>query len=97
MAFLHNNIDPRIAEISIGGQIIKEARQILFTPTHNGMIDREPSEIKADGKVYCYDNHRGELYKILVQLIDDHHLKAESQNGKCSGSESFQKPYNYER
>jgi hypothetical protein len=100
LAFLHNNIDVTQGEISVGGDLNNgQSGIIFFQPTHSGNIGREPSEVKADGLVYCYDasgmmNGQG---KFLVQLVDDHHLKAEIQKGVCSGGETLQKPFNYER
>jgi len=94
-SFLHWNIDPTYAEIGNAGEITSgQSDQIMFLPKYSGTIDREPSEVKADGKVYCY-NFRGG--KILTQLIDDRHLKLEYQSDPCEKLETFTKHYNYER
>ena len=100
IAFLHNNIDVNQGEVSIGGDLAEgKAATIFFTPMHAGTIDREPSEIKNDGKIYCYnaENNWQISGKILVQLIDDYNIKAEHQSGTCSSNESFKNSFEYER
>ncbi len=102
-SFLHWNIDPTYTEIGNAGEITDgQSGQIQFIANHSGTIDREPSEVKADGKVYCYNYHVAEegqqsSGKILTQLVDDRHLKLEYQSGNCETVETFTKPYNYER
>jgi len=94
-SFLHWNIDPTYAEIGNAGEISNgNPDQITFLPKHSGTIDREPSEVRADGKVYCYNFRSG---KILTELVDDRHLKLEYQSGSCEMLETFTKFYNYER
>lgn len=102
-SFLHWNIDPAYAEMGNAGEITNgQAGQLYFVAKHSGTIDREPSEVKADGIIYCYnyDRAKTELQtngKILAQLIDDKHLKLEYQSGICGVVETFTKPFNYER
>jgi len=99
-AFLHNNIDPKIGEISVGGDLMEgRSRQIFFGPKFEGLIDREPSHVRADNKVYCYNffDDYEKSSKIIVELIDDHNLKAEYKLGECNSDESFSSPYKYER
>ena len=99
LAFIHNNMDPKTGEISIGGDLNNgKADIVFFNPTNSGQIGRDPSQITADEKIYCYDATRDNGTKrFLVQLIDSHHLKAEIQTGSCDGNYSFVKPFNYER
>ena len=95
VSFLHWNIDPSYAEIGNAGEITGgQADQIQFVPKHIGTIDREPSEVKADGKIYCYNFRKG---KILTELVDERHLRLEFQPGSCQPNENLIKPYNYER
>lgn len=103
-SFLHWNVDPTYAEIGNAGEITGgESGQIQFIANHTGTIDREPSEVKADGQVYCYnysvakDGRQPSSGKILTKLVDDRHLKLEYQSGNCGTVEIFTKPYNYER
>ncbi|MFZ2227758.1 MAG: hypothetical protein WA090_00905 [Candidatus Nanopelagicaceae bacterium] len=100
LAFLHNNFDPTQGEISIGGNFTKQAGVIMFKPTHLANINREPSEVKSDGKIYCYNSDqkgwsiRG---KVLVQLVDDHHMRVEHLAGSCGSVETFQRAFDYQR
>ncbi len=106
ISFIHYNIDPTIGEIVVGGELSNNiAGTLQFTPTHSGTINREPSEVKADGLIYCYpgniqtqDAQNNSFNgKILVQVIDDHHIKVENQTGTCSASEALSNPYNFAR
>lgn len=100
LAFLHDNIDVTMGEVSIGGDLTNGRPGIIFfRPTHDGTLNREPSEVKSDGTVYCYEtsgqwNRQG---KFLVQLVDNYHLRAEIKDGTCEVGEVFTNPFNYER
>jgi hypothetical protein len=103
-SFLHWNIDPTYTAIGNAGEITSgRSGQLQFIANHSGTIDREPSEVKADGQVYCYKYNvaeNGQIAqegKILVQLIDDRHLKLEYKTGFCGTTETFVKSYSYER
>ncbi|MCX6808779.1 MAG: hypothetical protein NTW50_03890 [Candidatus Berkelbacteria bacterium] len=105
ISIIHNNIDPTYGEVSVGGEMNNSYTAVLvFPPAHSGTINREPSEIKVDGQIYCFqdDNKKnlssmGGSGKVLIQLIDDHHIKAENQAGSCSANESFKTSYNFSR
>lgn len=100
LAFLHNNIDPTQGEISIGGNFTDQAGVIMFKPTHLGKINREPSEVKSDGGIYCYNSNQGGTGiggKVLVQLLDSHHMRVEHLAGLCGTSEAFQRAFDYQR
>jgi len=100
LAFLHNNIDPTQGEISIGGNVTKQAGVIMFQPTHSGKINREPSEVKSDGKIYCYNSDQGGTGvggKVLVQLIDAHHVRVEHLAGSCGTGDAFKRAFGYQR
>lgn len=97
MSFLHYNFDPKLIQISVGGTIINHPFTMRFMPGSN-RINTEPSRVKADEKVYCYSiGWGGAMGKVLVQLIDNQHLKAEFQSGECFESEAFIHPFIYER
>ncbi|PXY73456.1 MAG: hypothetical protein CXX81_07590 [Methanobacteriota archaeon] len=59
-----------------------------FVPSDTGLINRSFSSIVADGNVYCYETGYNPNDIILIQLIDDEHLKIERKNGPLSCSES---------
>lgn len=100
LALIHDNINPLIGTIVAAGNFT-EPGVLRFTPTHSGTINREFSEVKPDGNIYCYENiHPADHIvdnKILIQLIDDNHLKIEKQNGGCRNTESFYESYSYDR
>ena len=106
LSFIHNNYDPSIAVISIGGNITAKPETASFKPTHEGTTNREFSETKI-GNTYCYKNDStlgGFIFapsnnndQILVQLLDDHHLKIEAQSGSCGENNVFSRAFTYER
>ncbi|MFA5070307.1 MAG: hypothetical protein WC528_03415 [Patescibacteria group bacterium] len=93
MILIHDNVETQYAKFTVSN-----VTGFWFIPKHAGLIDREYSEVTADGKVYCYDDNRTNgQEKILLQLIDDTHIQIEQQLGRCGASESFQNPITYER
>jgi hypothetical protein len=106
ISFIHNNYDPSLAEISIGGNIVPNPQTFAFKPSHAGIVGREFSETQA-GETYCYKNapaRPGFIFvpanndsRVLVKLLDEHHLKIEVQTGDCENSPEFMKAIIYER
>lgn len=106
ISFIQNNYDPSIGEISIGGNIVPKAQTFSFKPTHDGTTNREFSETKT-GEVYCYKNNptlgafifapSNNDNRVLVELIDGHHLKIEVQPGSCGKNNIFNNAITYER
>jgi hypothetical protein len=106
LSLVPNNFDPSIGDISIGGTI-RQPEVINFLSTHSGTLNRELSEVKTDNNIYCYQadadskinsNTKREITeKILLNLVDDHHLKIENQPGACGAGETFKNPFIYQR
>jgi len=102
LSLIHNNIDPTMGEI-VGGDDFSPNNLITFTPTHTELINRDFSEVHADGNIYCYSGYSGydsqvtESGKTLIELTDDHHLKIEQQDGACGANEEFNNPLAFER
>lgn len=103
IALVHDNFDPAIGIASIGGAI-GDAQQIAFRPKRSGAINREFSEVKPDGNIYCYfsDANSGSGFsnasnRLLIELTSETSLKAEVQTDSCSDSVLFSKPTTYER
>ena len=103
LAFINHYEDPSIQVVSIAG-IFTEPSLYKFIPKTSGVINREFSQVTADGTIYCYEgsNVIREFEtvpsgKILVQLIDEDTLNIEHQTGKCTGSESFKNLAVYNR
>lgn len=108
LVLIHDNIEPELAKISWAEKNIS----FTFTPSHSNTTNREFSEVKADGKIYCYQSSENEnntyldksgktvtndSSNYLLELVDDTHLKAEAQSGICGASEIFNNPITYER
>jgi hypothetical protein len=102
ISLIHDNRFGILGELVIGGQVT-QAGMVEFTTTHTGTTNREPSEVTADGKIYCYQNYdvehtyTGLPGKFILQLIDADTLKIEHQDGSCTGRETFVHPYTYKR
>ena len=74
-----------------------------FIPKISGKINREFSQVKPDGNIYCYQaadvgkvNEPIPTGKILVQLTSDRQLKIEHQSSEC-GNDAFVNPAMYNR
>jgi hypothetical protein len=96
LALVHDNVDPTGAVISIGGTIGPAAHWPgfpFFTPTHSGTVNREFSEVTADGNVYCYSGPG----RILIRLLNDSTLSVEQQAGDCSSPVAFVTSTTYAR
>ena len=95
LAFVQDNEDPEISIVSIGGTFTDSGKW-EFTPGNSGVVNREFNDVRADGKIYCYESP-GKEGRILVQLISDIELKIEHQNGSCTGNFAFTSPTTYNR
>lgn len=103
LAFVNHYEVPSIQVVSIAG-IFTEPSLYEFIPKQSGLVNREFSQVTADGNIYCYQSEsvirewetkpRG---KIIVQLIDDETLKIEHQSGACTGKFSLRNPATYMR
>lgn len=92
LVLIHDNVLPDLGKISM-----HETTGFLFTPTHSGQVNREFSEVTPDGKIYCYNRGEVKREKVILQLIDNTHVKAERQDGICGASEAFRNPTIWER
>lgn len=105
LSLIHNNFDATQAEVVFGGELgINVVGAMEFMPAHSGTINREPGEVKADGQTYCYDAPVGTVAgskpvegKLLIRLVDDHHLEADWQSGTCGANEAIQTVYSFSR
>lgn len=109
LALIHHNLEPIPGIIATTGTIVPYSGLLVFSPRHEGFVNREPSEIK-DQNIYCFQNEQSEFTKhagtgngrrftgrILIQLIDAKTLKAEYQEKSCDESFNFSSPTIYER
>ncbi|MDE1860361.1 MAG: hypothetical protein KGH72_01455 [Candidatus Micrarchaeota archaeon] len=97
--------NPSIGTISFGGTVA-QASMSAFTPMNSGYVNREPSQVTADGHAYCYyPDNTNTSYGIsplsgghfVVQLINSNTLKIEYQSGSCPANPSFTSPVTYIR
>jgi len=103
LAFVQDNEFPDVEVVSVAG-IITDPSKFEFNPRDSGFINREFSQVKADGNVYCYEAEDVEKFqsskptgKIIVQLTSDTQLKIEHKSGSCTGSDNFNNPTIYNR
>ena len=102
LALVHDNVDPNLGELVIGGTISTPAK-IQFTPKNEGKINREFSQVKTDETIYCYEGESisqsqgGHSGRVLIQLMSDASLKAEYQVSSCQDNLQFASPTIYQR
>lgn len=95
LALAHENYDPRIGAISIGGTIAQRG-EWRFDPTHAGTVNREFSEVTPGESIYCYQAS-GMPGRILIQLVTATTLTIEHQSSSCSETVAFVNPFAYQR
>jgi hypothetical protein len=95
LAFVHHAEDTSMGVISIGGTLI-DANTWQFDPQHQGLIDREPSEV-SPGAIYCYGRGGWDNERILVEMLDTTTIRIEYQEKGCSEPFDFQDPMMYYR
>lgn len=93
LAFVHDPGDPGKATISIAG-IISEPLEWIFGPKSAGLVDREFSQVKADGNTYCYNLASG---RIVLRMTSATELEIEKQSGSCSTTFELKSPKTYNR
>ncbi|MDE1834652.1 MAG: hypothetical protein KGH64_04910 [Candidatus Micrarchaeota archaeon] len=105
LSIVHWYENPSIGVLSFGGTVA-QASMNAFTPTESGYINREPSQVTADGHLYCYyPNNLNTSYGLsplngghfILQLVDSNTLKIEYQNGSCLQNFAFTSPITYIR
>ncbi|MCL5784335.1 MAG: hypothetical protein M1142_03205 [Patescibacteria group bacterium] len=99
LAIIHYNLDPSLGSIDWGG-VIAPADHIIFPIQTSGITDRDPAELTADGKIYCYSGKtlNGASHTLYIQLMDSNTLKIEHHSGtSCPVSPSFSNPTTYVR
>ncbi len=105
LALVHSNLDPTQGVASFGTALAPSpwsGTQIVFSPTHDGVVNREPSEITADGKVYCFNGPagaggQGSEGHLNIQMTSVTELKAEYGAGACAPAPALSNPITYER
>ncbi len=98
-ALMHDAVIPSTLTFSLGGSAIPGLYTdtwLTFKTATSGYVNRDFSNVTANGHVYCYDNLQNEYGNsnpsgiIIMQLINSSTLRIEYQNnGYCSSSNSF--------
>jgi hypothetical protein len=79
-AIVPDNVDPSQIAISMGlSQPGFSGGQYRFTPTSSGLVNRHPSQISADGQIYCYEPSLGGAI-LLLRLVDATTLRVEARS-----------------
>ena len=104
LALVHDNIDPVKGVFSVGNAVSGlSSGSYKFTPAASGKVNRDFSQVAADGNVYCYDTFSGApngfTGTILVQMADSANLKIErGAASPCGGGPwSFSSPASFLR
>lgn len=101
ISFARYNMDPSQGNIDWGG-VIASADQISFPLQLSGLINRDPVDVTADGKVYCFQGSSSftstDKHTLYIQLIDGHTLKVEHHAGNiCPVNPTLTNPTTYNR
>ena len=103
LAFVDHYEDPSIQVVSVAG-IFTDPSLFKFIPQNSGQINREFSQVTADGHIYCYQGANVirnfeivPLGKVLLQMTGDESLQVEYQSDNCTGDEIFLDPAVYHR
>ena len=95
LALAHENYDPAIGAISIGGTIAPRG-EWPFTPTHTGTVNREFSEVTPGVSIYCYQAS-AMAGRVLIQLVSETTIRIEHQSLPCTSNVAFVSPFSYQR
>ncbi|MDE1832910.1 MAG: hypothetical protein KGH58_00655 [Candidatus Micrarchaeota archaeon] len=104
MSIVHYYENPSIGVISVGG-VLAQASMITFNPRSEGYVNREPSQVTADGHVYCYyQDNWNTSYGLSplsgyfeLQLISANVLRIQYQDGSCPQDPTFTNATEYIR
>lgn len=100
----HDSNDTSIGVLAVAGKIA-DPFIYNFTPAHDGVINREPSETTI-GTVYCYQHSGNRRFdngtfagegKVLLKLTDNHTMQAQHKDGSCGDNETLSSPTTYYR
>lgn len=98
LALAHDEINPGLGVFSIGTTFGNASGigtgLFYFKPTGSGNVDRDFSQVKTDGQIYCYElqyyndlSYPGmpDAGAVIVQLIDNNTLKIEKYTNNTCG------------
>jgi hypothetical protein len=78
LAISPDNVNPARMAFSIGTSLAGWSRGlVLFTPVNSGIVNRDPSQITADGTIYCFEAPGS--WAILARMMDATTLRLEAE------------------
>jgi hypothetical protein len=91
LALVHDNVEPSTGAFSIGNAVPNVTSGVYkFMPAHSGQVNREFSEVTADGNIYCYDSFfflPGAFSgTLLIQLAGASTLNIQKQSATSCGA-----------
>ncbi len=97
LALAHDNFDPTRGVFSVGQAMQKSglsSNTYYFDPEEEGLVNRDFSDIKPDGEVYCFEtkersfNPQSEVPKtvIILELTSDTAMRMEKKSGSSCGT-----------
>lgn len=96
IVFIPLNTDPSQVDVDWGGTIAP-ADRITAPMTYSGTTNRDPSQVTADGQIYCYSGGSNDNGRVIAQLVNNTTIKVEHQSGGCTSSRAFSSPTTYVR
>jgi len=108
LALANDSVDPSIQMISMGVSAMAVGvppGRYTFTPTDDGLVNREFSRVTPDGNVYCYDTDVGsyqdftrqEKVLILLQMPSAEKIRVGRGNGSCSDPQKLGEYVEFDR
>jgi len=85
LALVNDNIEPQYQVVSMGAAGLSKgipSGRWPFIPQTSGQVNRDFSQVKPDGKVYCYDDDRQEA-KMLITMPSATKLRVGTMTGPC--------------
>jgi hypothetical protein len=84
-----DNVDPTRTTLSIGTSLPGWNRgRVSFTPLDTGTVNRNPAQITANGKIYCFEALGA--WTVLAQMIDATTLRLEYEQARATSCAAAQ-------
>ncbi len=95
LSLVHDNIDPSKAAFSVGTSSNIPSGLYYFRPENAGTINRDFRDVKADGKIYCFEprdrfNDSPLSFVIILQMTSNTTLRVERKDQTGCGRTSWE-------
>ena len=89
LTLAHDNVTPSTAVFSMGTSLTGVSSGIYtFTPVGSGVINRDFSDVTADGSRYCYETEEGTVFMLQLASATVLHIQKLSQ-ANCDNIPDF--------